>query len=242
MQSVMTRTATPRAPSGSMTDVFACTRAQIYYNSKRKPLAQVKRESGCSHIINGYLFNGSFQPVGWTVIDGKVISRDAYQDWGISIGSDGKPQMLTDRGGSFLSGVPLLKSGAKLERSLTPDVARSAARTAVGWMPDGRICLWCDKTSLTREQLQNKLLGLGVADALMLDGGGSTQGFFPSGKVASSRKVPTMVLFWEETHQEENTDLNWAGKSGILTEAQLAEPEKAVTRRELAEILHRLQK
>ena len=169
-----------------MTDVFACTRAQIYYNSKRKPLAQVKRESGCSHIINGYLFNGSFQPVGWTVIDGKVISRDAYQDWGISIGSDGKPQMLTDRGGSFLSGVPLLKNGAKLERSLTPDVARSAARTAVGWMPDGRICLWCDKTSLTREQLQNKLLGLGVADALMLDGGGSTQGFFPSGKVASS--------------------------------------------------------
>ena len=86
-----------------MTDVFACTRAQIYYNSKRKPLSQVKRESGCSHIINGYLFNGSFQPVGWTVIDGKVISRDAYQDWGISIGSDGKPQMLTDRGGSFLS-------------------------------------------------------------------------------------------------------------------------------------------
>ena len=228
MQSVMTRTATLRAPSGSMTDVFACARAQIYYNIKRKPLAQVKRETGCSHIINGYLFNGSFQPVGWTVIDGKVISRDAYQDWGISIGSDGKPQMLTDRGGSFLSGVPLLKNGAKLERSLTPDVARSAARTAV--------------TGLTREQLQNKLLGLGVADALMLDGGGSTQGFFPSGKVASSRKVPTMVLFWEETHQEENTDLNWAGKSGILTEAQLAEPEKAVTRRELAEILHRLQK
>ena len=116
------------------------------------------------------------------------------------------------------------------------------ARTAVGWMPDGRICLWCDKTSLTREQLQNKLLGLGVADALMLDGGGSIQGFFPSGKVASSRKGPTMVLFWEETKQERNADLNWAGKSGILTEVQLAEPEKVVTRRELAEILHRLQK
>ena len=212
MQSVMTRTATLRAPSGSMTDVFACTRAQIYYNPGKLTPAQIKAKTGCTHIINGYLFNGKFHPVGWTVIDGKVISRDAYQDWGISIGSDGKPQMLTDRGGSFLSGVPLLKNGAKLERSLTPDVARSAARTAVGWMPDGRICLWCDKTSLTREQLQNKLLGLGV------------------------------VLFWEETHQEENTDLNWAGKSGILTEAQLAEPEKAVTRRELAEILHRLQK
>ena len=223
-----------------MTDVFACARAQIYYNSKRKPLAQVKRESGCSHIINGYLFNGSFQPVGWTVIDGKVISRDKYQDWGVSIGSDGAPKMLTGRGVSFLSGVPILKGGSKLYRGLTADVARPAARTAVGWMPNGKVCLWCDKTSLTREQLQNKLLGLGVADALMLDGGGSTQGFFPSGKVASSRKVPTMVLFWEETKQERNADLNWAGKSGILTEAQLAEPVPGVTRRELAEILLRL--
>ena len=225
-----------------MVDIFACAQAQIYYNKAKMTPAQIKAKTGCTHIMNGYLFYGSFQPLGWTVIDGKVISRDIYQDWGISIGSDGKPQMLTDRGGSFLSGVPLLKNRAKLERSLTPDVARPAARTAVGWMPDGRICLWCDKTGLTREQLQNKLLGLGVADALMLDGGGSTQGVFPSGKVASSRKVPTMVLFWAETKQEGNADLKWAGKSGILTEAQLAEPEKAVTRRELAEILHRLQK
>ena len=225
-----------------MVDIFACAQAQIYYNKAKMTPAQIKAKTGCTHIMNGYLFNGSFQPLGWTVIDGKVISRDIYQDWGISIGSDGKPQMLTDRGGSFLSGVPLLKNRAKLERNLTPDVARPAARTAVGWMPDGRICLWCDKTSLTRGQLQNKLLDLGVTDALMLDGGGSTQGIFPNGKVASSRKIPTLLLFWAETTQEGDTDLKWAGKSGILTEDQLTEPERAVTRRELAEILHRLQK
>ena len=225
-----------------MVDTFDCARAQIYHNTGKLTPAQIKAKTGCTHIINGYLFNGRFVPVGWCVIDGKVISRDKYQDWGVSIGTDGKPQMLTDRGGSFLSGVPILKGGSKLYRGLTADVARPAARTAVGWMPNGKVCLWCDKTSLTRERLQNKLLGLGVADALMLDGGGSTQGFFPSGKVASSRKVPTMVLFWEETKQERNADLNWAGKSGILTEVQLAEPEKVVTRRELAEILHRLQK
>lgn len=76
-------------------------------------------------------------------------------------------------------------------------MARSAARTAVGWLANGKVCLWCDKASLTREQLQNKLLGLGVVDALMLDGGGSTQGIFPGGKVISSRKVPTLLLFWE---------------------------------------------
>ena len=165
-----------------MVDTFDCARAQIYHNTGKLTPAQIKAKTGCTHIINGYLFNGRFQPVGWTVIDGKVISRDKYQDWGVSIGSDGKPQMLTDRGGSFLSGVPILKAGSKLYRGLTADVARPAARTAVGWMPNGKVCLWCDKTSLTREQLQNKLLGLGVVDALMLDGGGSTQGIFPRKK------------------------------------------------------------
>ncbi len=181
-----------------MVDIFTCSRAQVFHNPAKLPPAQIKAKTGCTHIINGYLFNTRFQPVGWTVIDGKVISRDAYQDWGVSIGSDGKPEMLTDRGGSFLSGVPILKAGAKLYRCLTADVARTAARTAVGWMPNGKVCLWCDKTAMTREALQNKLLGLGVSDALMLDGGGSTQGIFPKGKVTSSRKVPTLLLFWAE--------------------------------------------
>lgn len=179
-----------------MVDIFDCDRAQIYHNTGKLTPAQIKAKTGCSHIINGYLFNRKFQPVGWTVIDGKIISRDAYQDWGVAIGSDGKPEMSTDRGGSLLSGVPILKNGGKLYRSLTPDVARKAARTAVGWMPNGRVCLWCDKSPMTREQLQNKLLGLGVSNALMLDGGGSTQGIFPKGKVTSSRKVPTLLLFW----------------------------------------------
>ena len=223
-----------------MVDIFTCGRARVFHNTGKLTPAQIKAKTGCTHIVNGYLFNSRFQPVGWTVIDGRIISRDAYQDWGVAIGNDGKPQMLTDRGGSFLSGVPLLKSGICLKRGLTPDVARKAARTAVGWMPDGRVCLWCDLTPLTREQLQSRLLGLGVSDALMMDGGGSTQGIFPSGKVTSSRKVPTFLLFWQ--HSEENPAMQWAENSGILTAGQLEEPERVVTRRELAEMLYRWRK
>lgn len=47
------------------------------------------------------------------------------------------------------------------------------------------------------------LLGLGVEDALMLDGGGSTQGIFPRAKVTSTRKVPTLLLFWERDKEPE---------------------------------------
>lgn len=221
-----------------MVDTFACAKAQVYHNTAKKSPAQIKAETGCSHIINGYLFNGKFQPVGWTVIDGKVISRDKYQDWGVAIGNDGKPQMLTDRGGSFLSGVPILKAGAKLYRGLTADVARSAARTAVGWMPNGKVCLWCDKTSLTRDQLQDKLLGLGVVDALMLDGGGSTQGIFPKGTVFSIRKVPTLLLFWQaEASKAEDPAIAWGKTHGLLTDANAGE---TVTRADMVRALYQI--
>ena len=236
----MTRTATSsRLRVCAMVDTFDCARAQIYHNTQRLTPAQIKAKTGCTHIINGYLFNGRFVPVGWCVIDGKVISRDKYQDWGVSIGSDGKPQMLTDRGVSFLSGIPILKGGSKLYRGLTADVARPAARTAVGWMPNGKVCLWCDKTSLTREQLQNKLLGLGVVDALMLDGGGSTQGIFPGGKVTSSRKVPTMLLFWERSAvKAEDQALVWGKAHGLLTDANAGE---TVTRADMVRALYKLE-
>ena len=113
-----------------MVDTFDCARAQIYHNTGKLTPAQIKAKTGCTHIINGYLFNGRFVPVGWCVIDGKVISRDKYQDWGVSIGSDGKPQMLTDRGGSFLSGVPILKAG--------PSSTGACRRTWPGLLPGRR--------------------------------------------------------------------------------------------------------
>lgn len=221
----------------SMVDMFDCAKAQIYHNPDKLTPAQIKAKTGCTHIINGYLFNGKFQPVGWTVINGKIISRDKYQDWGVSIGSDSEPKMLTDRNGSFLSGVPLLKNKAKLKRNLTPDVARPAARTAVGWLANGKVVLWCDKASLTREQLQNKLLGLDVVDALMMDGGGSTQGIFPGGKVISSRKVPTLLLFWEQSTKVEDQALVWGRAHGLLTDANAGD---MVTRAEMVRALYQI--
>lgn len=181
-----------------MIDTIKCKKAALYHNTSRLTLTQVKAKTGCTHIINGYLFNTKFKPLGWTVIDGKVISKDQYNDWGIAFDKTGSPKMSTDRTKSFLSGIPILKNGARVYRNLTPDVARKAERTAVGWYQNGRILLWCDSLKLTREELQLKLISMGVSDAIMLDGGGSTQCIFPDGKLYSSRKVPTMLLFWDE--------------------------------------------
>ena len=49
-----------------MVEIFRCARAEVYHNSGKKTLTQVKKETGCTHIINGYLFNSSFRPLGRT--------------------------------------------------------------------------------------------------------------------------------------------------------------------------------
>ena len=45
-----------------MYDIFDCVKAQIYYNPNKKSLAEIKRETGCTHAINGYLFNKQKNP------------------------------------------------------------------------------------------------------------------------------------------------------------------------------------
>ncbi len=58
----------------------------------------------------------------------------------------------------------------------------------------------------------------------MLDGGGSTQGIFPGGKVVSTRKVPTMLLFWERSAKTEDQALVWGKAHGLLTDANAGRP------------------
>ena len=161
--------------------------------------AQVKARTGCTHIINGWVFGSGLRLCDDITVAGNVLSKSRYNDWCLGCDLDGPPVMTTGAAHWKTSAVPILKDRKKLARNLTPDVARRAARTAVGWLSDGRMLLWCDKLMLTREQLQDKLLALGCVDALMFDGGGSTQGVFPGKKVISSRIVATFLCFWEET-------------------------------------------
>lgn len=186
-----------------MYSIFECEKAQIYYNKDKKSLAEIKKETGCTHIINGYLFNTKFQPVEWCVVDGKIISKSIYNDFGLSV-VDKKPKFTVYRNDNFISGIPILVDGLRCNRSLTPDVARAAQRTAVAWDEEGKVILYCYSGNYTRENLQARLLSLGAVNALMMDGGGSTQCIFPNGKVYSSRKVPTVICFWEKKNKEEN--------------------------------------
>ena len=186
-----------------MYTIIKASRMEVFDNRKLQlTSAEVKAMTGCTHVINGWVFDKGLILCGDCIIDGNVLKRSQYHDWCLGADRGGPPVMTLEDTTWKTSAVPLLKGGNKLERKLTPDVARPAARTAVGWLRDGRVLLWCDKMILTREQLQDKLLELGCVDALMFDGGGRTQGVFPGGKVVSSRIVATYLCFWEETSEK----------------------------------------
>lgn len=189
-----------------MISILTCKKAAVYYNPEKLTISQVKKKTGCTHIINGYVFNNKFESLGWTVIDGEVIAKDKWNDWGFACDKTGAPVMSTDRSKSFLSAIPILKDGARLHRNLTPDIARKNCRTAVAWFPNGRVILLCETEMISRDELQTRLLSLGASDALMFDGGGSTQGIFGDEKVLSTRKVPTMLLFWADEFAVDNDD------------------------------------
>ena len=193
-----------------MYDIFDCVKAQIYYNPNKKSLAEIKKETGCTHAINGYLFNKKFKPLDWCVIDGRVISASIYNDYGFGIIKSkpvfGVASLFKDE--NLLSGIPIIVKGNYVYRGLTPDVARPAQRTAVGWTEEGKVILFCYSGRMTREKLQEKMKELGAYNALMLDGGGSTQGIFGNKKIYSSRKVPTILCFWKKLENKKEIPEN----------------------------------
>lgn len=182
---------------------------QLYTTSKwgKKTVSQVRKATGADVVINGTLYNPStWKPLCDVKQSGKVLSDDAYSYRGLAWNdSDGHftPTLSVAMGqwDNFISCVMLVNDGKALPISCTPDVKRSAGRTAIIGFDDGTVRLWCVKEGArnqTPTQLQNSILAMGkVKWALMLDGGGSSQlSQEGSSYVYSTRKVQNYICFW----------------------------------------------
>lgn len=192
--------------------IFKPARMEVFDNrALRLSMSEIYAITGCDYIIGGWVFdnrptsNTYLQPYGFVRVDGQDISRDNWHEWRLCA-YEGEPPTMTVATDAdwILSGTPILKNGDRLERDLTPDVRRPSERQAVGWLPDGRMVLWCDREILSVEALQERLLALGAVDALMLDGGGSVQGMGPDGYlVKSSRILSNFICLWMDRGEED---------------------------------------
>lgn len=173
---------------------------RIFDNAGRKTLAAVKAETGADYILNGGFFSlSTFAPVGHLRIDGVTKSGDVYDALGI--GWDGPDSVRAEYSNkkelrNFIGGVALARGGLPAKLYYAAELGGTRGRSAVG-IGGGKLILYCvgdgDAQRCTPETLQKRMLALGAEDAIMLDGGSSSQCDFRGETVTGQRVVRNLI-------------------------------------------------
>ena len=188
-----------------MYDIVKPIKLSIYVNSGNKTMGQIKSELGCSHLINGGTFDGYFRPCCWLKADGKLLHSESWSDWGYGwndtdIVMDSSAHISKYR--NFISCVSMISPGPFIVPS---EMGGCRGRTAIGLTADNRVIPFVTKDgtkdALYPSELKEKMEGLGAVSALMLDGGISSRGIFPSGTVTENKKrlyLQNYIAIWTE--------------------------------------------
>lgn len=192
--------------------IYTCKpkRLEIYVNSAKKSMDQIKEETGCDVIINGGLFNPDWTPCCHLKAGGDVYGADQYSYFGYGWNEAADIRLTSEYGGllNYICCVCLLRGGKAEPLSYPSEMGGARPRTAIGLYPDGRVWFYASGEGKTPEALQAICASLGLDSALMLDGGGSTQGISPAGAYRQTRRVHNFILAWlnEICHYTEPTE------------------------------------
>lgn len=152
---------------------------QLYNNTKKKNIVQVKKETGADYAINGGIFSFStFKPFCNVKCEGTVLYNPGYGEYGFSwrTGPDIAYKVLPSTDKNYLGCVGMILNGTKQTMRYNSDMGGTRPRTAMGLDDKGNFILYaCNgSNNKTPEKLQSYCLSMGWKQGLMNDGGGST--------------------------------------------------------------------
>jgi hypothetical protein len=185
-------------------------RADVVVLGAAKPATATElrqQQAGATLVVNGGFFDTEGRPLGLRIADGrKVIGLRAVVDWGVLVLRSGRAAIVHSRDypaaavaappitGAIQVGPRILIDGRV--PGLKPQAAR---RTAVALDRGGRrLTIVVASARVQAADLGRTLADLGFADALMLDGGPSTQlsavigGF--TGEIPGGYAVPDALM------------------------------------------------
>ena len=162
---------------------------ELYVNTRRLYMAQIKSQTRADFIINGGLFNTSFKPVCNVKSNGKVLSNPGYTEYGYAWnkGSDIIYEKLPSVRSSYLGCVGLVLGGFR--QNLNPPSALLGVRqrSAIAIKGSNLILYACNGVhSKSPKSMQDYAMSNGWDSCLLLDGGGSVQCSFPTGTIKST--------------------------------------------------------
>lgn len=187
-------------------------RIQIYENPKGKSLATIMRETCADYAINGTLYNMRTRNAVCPLrIDGVTKFAGPYKYFGYAWNTDMPMSFRTIlvpeyEWDNWIACSRILRNGTMIENMIyNSAMGGSRGRTAIGIKfvnGERRLCFYvsADKKGYRRtpQKLAQLLERYGWDDAIMLDGGGSSQGYFKKEQrqVYSSRRVAHYILVY----------------------------------------------
>ena len=173
---------------------------ELYINSGKKTLEQVKAETGCQYIINGSSFSTLTLPDCQLKANGKVYVDDGYTYYGYAWdnAADFSMCVVPCKKQNYIALIAMLRNGKDEPMNVKPAYAGSRPRSAIGRNADGQIVLYCTKAGRTPAQVRAEMKAAGCVDALLLDGGESTQCDFNGSRLFSNtnRIVHNFICIW----------------------------------------------
>lgn len=187
-------------------------RIELYINRDKKSLPEIVKETGASYAINGGLYDMSkFVPNCHLRADGYTYVEDEYNYFGLGWNkADSAFSCVTalnkEKVDNYICCVELVHLGEKKERLIMASAQNSSrAKTVVGFYDNGDTFMYCSTGGLDPYALRDRVAELGVYEALMLDGGGSTQCYFDGDELTAERKVHNLILVY--TKAKEDNDM-----------------------------------
>lgn len=209
-------------------------RAEIY-DDHTKPYTNVKavyeahkdKYHGKLIVTNAhwYTVSPSVKPTGNYKVNGTVLSKESWMDWGFGWNAGQIPVMVSTMGNdNYLSTLPVLVGGKKRDDVIanqTSSVKRSTLRTWFGVNEAGKWTVEVTTSNYTLDGIVERMQSLGIVDGMVLDGSGSSQCY--DGKTyqrGDGRTIYSYLLLWFDeggggTDDKENDTTATTYKRGI---------------------------
>lgn len=174
-----------------------------YTNVKAVYEAHVGKHPGKLIVTNAhwYTVSPSVKPTGNYKVNGTVLSKESWMDWGFGWNAGQIPVMVSTMGNdNYLSTLPVLVGGKKRDDVIanqTSSVKRSTLRTWFGVNEAGKWTVEVTTSNYTLDGIVERMQSLGIVDGMVLDGSGSSQCY--DGKTyqrGDGRTIYSYLLLW----------------------------------------------
>lgn len=185
-------------------------RAEIY-DDHTKPYTNVKavyeahkgKYPGKLIVTNGhwYTVNPSVKPTGNYKVNGTVLSKESWMDWGFGWNAGSLPVMVSTMGNdNYLSTLPVLVGGKRRDDVIdnqTSSVQRSTLRTWFGVDKAGKWYVEVTTSNYTLHRMVDRMQAFGIVDGMVLDGSGSSQCYDGTTyQRGDGRTIYSYLLLW----------------------------------------------